>query len=171
MRRRLSATRLVMIRGESWDNQRVTIAMVQTVARDMERWQEFAPFFGCLIGDEIHHVAAPTWEQIVNTSPSKYRFGFTATVSRADGMHPLMTMLMGPVLQREKIELKYPTKVIPVKSGFYFPYRGAFDWGELQRRLVVDEERNKKIADAANRQVQKGHTVWSCRGGSSTWKF
>jgi superfamily II DNA or RNA helicase len=115
--------------------------------------------FGCLIGDEIHHVAAPTWEQIVNLSPSRYRLGFTATVSRADGMQPLMTMLMGPVLQKQKIELKMPTKVIPVKSGFYFGYRGAFDWGELQRRLIGDEKRNAKIAEVAARQMQKGHSV------------
>ena len=147
------------VRGEEWQVKQLTIAMVQTVARDMERWRDFASNFGCLIGDEVHHVAAPTWEQIVNSSPSKYRIGFTATDKRADGMHPLMTMLMGAVLQRQKIELKYPTKVIPIKSGFYFPYRGAFDWGELQRVLVDDKERNEKIADAANRQVQKQHSV------------
>lgn len=147
------------VRGDQWDESRLTIAMIQTVARDMERWQDFARYFGCLIGDEIHHVAAPSWEEIVNCSPSKYRIGFTATTSRADGMQPLMEMLMGPVLQRQAQELKMPTKVVPVKSGFYFPYRGAFDWMPLQEALVNDAERNQKIADIALRQMDKGHSV------------
>jgi superfamily II DNA or RNA helicase len=146
------------IRGSNWTLGKLTVAMVQTVRQDFDRFKSVARRFGCVIADEAHHVPAATWEVILNNCPGKYRIGFTATDKRSDGMQPLMLHLLGPVIHRTKLEIKVPTRVIPLKSKFKFAYRGRFDWMPLQAALCVDEDRNELIAQTAARQLRKGRS-------------
>lgn len=148
------------IQGSVWQEGDVTIAMVQTIRQDNTRFRRFwADKFGCVIVDEAHHAPAETWELILNSLPARYRFGFTATETRADGMHPLIKHLIGPVIYKQKFEPKVPVKVIPLKSGFYYGYRGHFDWPRLQNELIHDKARNELIVETAMRQLNKGHSV------------
>lgn len=148
------------IQGEAYDIGHITIAMVQSLRQDIEKFRrKYADKFGCVIVDEGHHVPAQTWEMIMNSLPAKYRFGFTATDTRADGMHPLIRHLIGPVIFKQKFKPKVPVKVIPLKSEFKFGYRGAFDWPMLLRAVATNKERNEMITATAARQMAKGHSV------------
>jgi superfamily II DNA or RNA helicase len=96
---------------------------------------------------------------VLNACPARYRFGFTASPTRADGMHPTMRFIIGPVIARQKFSSPIKLTVVPVKTKFRARYRGHFDWGRLLNLLVRDEARNKQIAKVVDKEVAKGNSV------------
>lgn len=150
-----------VIRGQECRIGQITIATVQTLFqkyvpnKPKDWWKQF----GCVIADEAHHVSAPTWETVINHCPARYRFGFTASPTRADGMHPTMQFIIGPIIHRQKFTSTVKLEVEPVKTGFRAFYRGPFDWMPMLNKLVQDEDRNRKVAEIVNEEVGKGNSV------------
>jgi superfamily II DNA or RNA helicase len=151
-----------IIQGKKCEIGHMTIATVQTIKRYTEpsaKKKKFWQQFGAVIVDEGHHGAAKTWEAILNSCPAYYRFGFTASPTRADGMHPALKFLIGPVIHRQKFSSPVPLTVVPVKTKFYYPYRGQWDWTNMVTALTLDDERNDRIAKIADREAQRGKSV------------
>jgi superfamily II DNA or RNA helicase len=150
-----------VVRGKEFHIGHITIATVQTLQKfvgygtDKSFWKQF----GVVIADEGHHVSAPSWEAVLNQCPARYRFGFTASPTRADGMHPTMQFIIGPIIHRMKFTSTVKVQVEPVKTGFRSMYRGPFDWMPLLNRLVEDEGRNRRIAEIVDREIQDGNSV------------
>ncbi len=65
---------------------------------------EYGDQFGLLIVDEVHHLPAPTYQQIPEMSIAPYRLGLTATYERADGEHEVLEKLLGPVVYEESVD-------------------------------------------------------------------
>jgi superfamily II DNA or RNA helicase len=149
-----------VIRAEEISVGDITIATIQTFGKvlheNLRRWQSR---FGVVILDEAHHAPASTFEQVMNMMKSRYRFGLTATLTRADGKQAYMRTVIGPVIHKLKFESPIPVSVRPLKTGFYYPYRGSWDWTRLVDALVTDEVRNKAIAEAADEEVRAGNSV------------
>lgn len=136
-----------VIRGKELRVGDVTISTVQTFRRRLRIQEGIAYSFGCVVLDEAHHAPASTFDEILNQMPALYRFGVTATDKRADGRHPYMRTVLGPVIYRDKFKSKVPVMVVPVKShNFYYGYRGSWDWRNLLNALKSDENRNSVIA-------------------------
>src|SRR5215467_9869804 len=138
----------------------VTIATVQTLNRryltkPRTWWQQW----GCVIADEAHHVSAPSWEAVLNRCYARYRFGFTASETRADGMHPTMKFIIGPVIHKTKFTSTVKLTVEPLQTGFKYFYRGRWDWMPLLEALTEDKGRNEKIAEVVDAEVQRGNSV------------
>jgi superfamily II DNA or RNA helicase len=155
----MPGTEIGVIRGKERRVGDVTISTVQTFSRLLKRGTGIENRFGAVILDEAHHAPAVTFDVILNSVPAKYRFGFTATDKRADGKHPYMTTVLGPVIYRSRFQSKVPVKVVPVKSGFRYRYRGSWDWRNLLNALKADEGRNRKIAHLADKCVSKGEST------------
>jgi superfamily II DNA or RNA helicase len=137
----------------------LTIATVQTLKRHTNRGRKFWGQFGCVIVDETHHAAAETWEWVLNVCPAYYRFGLTATEKRSDARHPLVNMIVGPVIHRAKFKSKVPITMRPVETKFQGVYNGPFDWQNLMSQIAVDKRRNSQIAKIAVSEMQEGNTV------------
>jgi superfamily II DNA or RNA helicase len=149
-----------IVRGKEARIGHITIATVQTLFRKFQyKPKDWWRQFGCIIADEAHHVSAPTWETILNICPAKYRFGFTASETRADGMHPTMRFIIGPVIHKQKFTSSVDLQVVPVKTGFRVLYRGAHDWMPLLTKLTEDDARNRRIAEIVNREAGEGNTI------------
>jgi len=148
-----------MIRGAHCKIGHITVAMVQSLVNYVEKDKKWWRQFGCIIADEAHHASAPTWEVVLNTCPARYRFGFTASPTRADGKHPTMKFIIGPVIHRQKFSSPIDLVVEPVRTNFSFRYRGAFDWGKLLTTLVENDERNTMIAEIAVREIKEGNSI------------
>ena len=65
---------------------------------------EYGDQFGLLVVDEIHHLPAPTYQQIPEMTIAPYRLGLTATYERADGQHEVLEDLIGPVVYEENVD-------------------------------------------------------------------
>jgi len=65
---------------------------------------EYGDQFGLLVVDELHHLPAPTYQQIPEMTIAPYRLGLTATYERADGQHEVLEDLIGPVVYEENVD-------------------------------------------------------------------
>ncbi|EMA46494.1 DEAD/DEAH box helicase [Halobiforma nitratireducens] len=65
---------------------------------------EYGDQFGLLVIDEVHHLPAPTYQQIPEMTIAPYRLGLTATYERADGEHEVLEELIGPVVYEENVD-------------------------------------------------------------------
>lgn len=149
-----------VIRGNVCKIGHITIATVQTLYRRyLGAGRKWWAQWGCLIADEGHHVAAATWEAVINSCPAFYRFAFTASPTRADGMHPSMRFIIGPVIHKMKFTSSVDLEVRTVRTKFRTRYRGSFDWGKLLRVLTTDPKRNRQIARIADREIARGNSV------------
>jgi len=148
-----------VIRGGTCTVGHITIATVQTLYRSyLDAGKKWWSQWGCVIADEGHHVAAPSWEAVLNSLPAYYRFAFTASATRADGMHPSMRFIIGPVIHKQKFSSPVKLTVRTRKTRFHMIYRGAHDWGKLLNALVRDKKRNQLIARIADREAEQGNT-------------
>ncbi|WP_338738373.1 DEAD/DEAH box helicase family protein [Haloplanus salilacus] len=65
---------------------------------------DYGDRFGLLVVDEVHHLPAPTYQQIPEMTIAPYRLGLTATYERADGKHEELEELLGTVVYREGVD-------------------------------------------------------------------
>lgn len=65
---------------------------------------EYGDQFGLLVVDEVHHLPAPTYQQIPEMTIAPSRLGLTATYERADGQHEVLEDLLGPVVYQENVD-------------------------------------------------------------------
>lgn len=148
-----------VIRAEEFRIGDITITTVQTFHKVLLKNKDLRSEFGAVILDEAHHASAKTFEQVLNHMKAKYRFGFTATDKRADGAHPYMKFVIGPVIVRHAFKSKVPLRVVPVKSNFKYHYRGTWDWGNLLNALIRDEDRNFRIAEIVAAEMRAGNPI------------
>ncbi len=130
----------------------LTVATVQS-ARDPARLAALRDRFGLVLLDECHHTPAQTFADLVSSFPARFRFGVTATPTRADGLETLTGHYLGPVVHTvatsalvDAGHLVRP-KYVTVATDFTFPYGGPSDWHPLLEALVASPERNRLIAD------------------------
>jgi superfamily II DNA or RNA helicase len=75
-------------------------AHAKTMPEEVRRW------FGTIVWDEAHHVAAPTFSRSADLFYG-YRLGLTATPDREDGRHVIYNFHIGPTLYKNlKQDLK-----------------------------------------------------------------
>lgn len=135
--------------GTVLDLQPVSVAMVQTLAR--RDLGEIASYFGAVLIDEVHHSPARTWAGVLNRLPARYKYGFTATAWRKDGLEPLMFRTIGdvaasisPAVARMAGRILAP-HVLPVPTTFQYELTDPTRWSEMIGALVEDEHRNALI--------------------------
>jgi superfamily II DNA or RNA helicase len=156
----ISESNIGLIQGKTRRIRRVTLAMVQTFYQDvLYDPEKYRDRFGAVVVDEAHHAPAATWEIILNNLSARYRVGLTASPTRADGHHPYIRLLIGPIIHKQKFESPVPVTVKVVQTDFRYHYRGSWDWGNLVRALVTDDERHGEIARIADRESEQGNST------------
>jgi superfamily II DNA or RNA helicase len=85
-------------------NHDVTDITVTTYDSAYRYINEYGDQFGLLVVDEVHHLPAPTYQQIPEMMIAPYRLGLTATYERADGAHEELVDLLGTVVYREEVD-------------------------------------------------------------------
>jgi superfamily II DNA or RNA helicase len=116
--------------------------------------------YGHIIVDECHHISAFTFERVMKETQAKYVLGLTATPTRKDGLHPIMTMQCGPI--RYKVKAKSQAKVhhfdhilIPRHTVFQSKMETI---QELFSQLQEDEKRNEMIFNDILRSLDEGRS-------------
>jgi superfamily II DNA or RNA helicase len=85
--------------------------------------------------------------------PVRKRFGFTATPTRADGLAPFVSHLLGPVLHevaRSALEgagRSLLPQYVQVPTDYAFDYFGEQDWQPLLADIGEDAKRNGLIVE------------------------
>jgi len=158
-----------IIRGDRWDweGKKIVVGMLQTFhSRRDEIPEELLQYFGLVVSDEVHRVAAETWQSVVTMFPAKRRWGLTATVKRTDNLQSVFLSHIGPVVYKIEGVMMTP-KVAKVGVNYEFDvnlYRNR--WGNKDiniSRLVTAitkiPERNKLVLNLIAKAVENGRKI------------
>lgn len=155
-----------VIRGPSDDRYaQLVIATIQTLSqRDYPI--EFWRMFGCTIEDEVHHGAAATHEKVISQTTSRYRFGFSASKTRADNMQQLIRYSFGRMIHDQKFVAPIPVTVEKIKTEFHpgvsvsgNMYRRRAQWQKMITNLIADAKRNRQIAKWTASKLDEDRSV------------
>lgn len=135
---------------------RLTLALQQTLYSPTFPLEEVASRFGLVIVDEVHTVAAKTFQAVIGNFPARYRIGFSADETRKDKKECLVYDQFGRVIyeiERDKLEDEgaiTPVEVVLIPTDFRadwyrFAPSGERDFNRLLNEITQDEERNKII--------------------------
>jgi len=142
---------------------RVDVALIQSLVRKGVVNDRVADY-GHLVVDECHHLPAASFEQIARRTKAKYLLGLSATVTRKDGHHPIVTMQCGPI--RYRVDAKEQARLRPFSHTVVVrptSFR-ADEVNESDQRMhfkglcdamIADPHRNRMICDDVVRAMEK----------------
>ncbi len=123
--------------------------------------------YGHVVVDECHHVSAQTFEAVVRQAKARFVVGLSATVTRKDGRHPIVTMQCGPVRHRVDARAQAVSRpsahiVLVQPTGFRSRRTPETDrrmeFQALYQELVADGTRDRRIADDVIDAVHSGRS-------------
>lgn len=128
----------------------ITVALLQTV-RSLEGKQldQALSYFGQIITDETHIIAADTYYRAISNFPAKYKWGYSATPRREDGLTKVIHWANGPLIHkvpRQNVKLIKPTYE-KIYTDYYFPLFDTTEYQTMLTHMAEDEKRNKQILD------------------------
>lgn len=147
-----------------WDVKPITVALHQTMAKlSKKHFSILNEKFGQVIADEVHIVGAHTYFHTMTNLSAKYKFGFTATPHRDDGLTDVIHFATGPKIFTVPIsELKdvlIKPKIVTVNTNYTFPIFSSNEYQSLISDLSENDERNNLIVDTANSDSYKDKTM------------
>jgi len=153
-----------LIGGGKWSVGKVfTIAMVQTLIRNIDKLIELKDYFGLVILDEAHHCPASTFFSVISQLNPYFMYGLTATDYRRDGLETLMFQSIGPKrAEITKNEVVKHKGIIAPKilycSVNYGPVVNISNTATILKEFVVfNGERNTRIKNDVVREARAGN--------------
>jgi len=124
----------------------ITVGMFQTVYNMLSKNKndDILRRFGCIIIDETQHLAARTFEFVVNKFPAKYRYGLSATPYRKDKLDFIFKDILGDIIAKIESDVKAVVRIVEDDS-FKFFYVDKTDWARMISALVCNKYRNMRI--------------------------
>jgi superfamily II DNA or RNA helicase len=139
-----------------WEVKPITVALHQTMAKlKPKKFSMINKKFGQIIADEVHIVGAETYYQTMTHLSAKYKFGFSATPKRDDGLTEVIHFATGPKIHTvdtsllEDVLIK-PT-IVRINTNYNFPIFTSDEYQALITDLSVDKDRNQLIVDTVNK--------------------
>lgn len=151
----LSKEDVGFIGSGKFDMKPISVGILQTLSaiktNDSEKLQKINEYFGQVIVDETHIIPATTYYEVISSLECKYKFGFSATPFREDGLTDVIHFGVGPIIHKVPDSAVNEFLIIPtyevVKTNFHFLYLDGNDYQNMISFLSDDEDRNKLILD------------------------
>jgi len=128
----------------------ITVGLHQSMHRQPDNlFKELSEYFGMIIADEVHIVAANTYYKTMTNLCSKYKFGFSATPKRNDGLTEVIHWATGPkihIVPKEKLDnVLIKPSYKKIRTNYYFPLMSSREHSMLMNDLAQDTARNNLI--------------------------
>lgn len=149
--------------GKTTRTGRIDVAVIQSL-HEKEGVKDFVAEYGQVVVDECHHLSAVTFERVMRSIKAKYVVGLTATPTRKDGHHPIISMQCGPIrfrMQTRAMTDSTPFDHIVVRRPTEFRMNdetSEFTIQDVYAALVGDDARNDMIVADVIRAVQSGRS-------------
>jgi superfamily II DNA or RNA helicase len=141
----------------------IDVAMLQSLFRN-KQVSDLIAEYGQIIVDEVHHLPAFTFEQVLRQAKARFVLGLTATPYRRDGHQPIILMQCGPVRYEIKQNDLNPRaalqhSLICRDTNFNLP-QTEIEPGiqDIYSALIADETRNKLILDDILKSLEEGRS-------------
>ena len=145
----------------------ITVALHQTMSRlTEEHFELFNDLFSMIICDETHIIAADTFYDTISKLNAKYKYGFSATPERDDGLTKVINFANGPVIctvtldevEEHIIRPQFEFKI----TNYFFPLISTQDYQAMISDLSADKDRNAFIADELKKNFSENYCVLLC---------
>lgn len=133
----------------------IVVGNVQSVTK---KAKELSEEFGTLILDEMHHVSAITFSEIIDRSKARFKIGLSGTLERKDKKHIVFSDYFGFNILRPPRENYMPPTVVIVESTVTFP-KGRTWANNVTALELGNTEYQQLVANLANAAAMKGHKV------------
>lgn len=113
-----------------------------------------------------HIVAARTYYTTMSKLQAKYKFGFSATPKRDDGLTPVIHFVTGPkihtVPKSSLIEHLITPSIVFKETEYYYPLLSTQEYQEMISDLSSNHKRNKLIVDTLNNEYLYNNVILLC---------
>ena len=151
----------VIGQGKGKVGNKITVAMVQSLAKKLEKQPDLANSFGTIIIDECHHIPANSYSNTIAKLIPYYQYGLTATPFRKYNEGKLIFIHLGEIIAEVKpteIDTFKRARIVVRKTEFDFPFNPKTDQFEaLSKVLIHDTRRNKLIINDVIQEVKNGN--------------
>jgi superfamily II DNA or RNA helicase len=145
---------------------RLDVALIQSLCRK-DSVDDAVAGYGHVVVDECHHVPAVGFERVLRRVKARFVTGLSATLTRKDGHHPLVSMQCGPV--RHRVDARLQARERPFEhevwvrpTGFLAPGPPEDDRrAEFQRLcalLANNDTRDDRICSDVLESVRQGRS-------------
>jgi superfamily II DNA or RNA helicase len=140
--------------GKFNPSQEIDVALLQSMTDDGDV-RSLIKSYGMVIVDECHHISAFSFEKVIKAANAKFLYGITATPTRKDGHHPIISMRLGPI--RHSVGLKQYAQTAPFQhivspkiTMFTLPPKEeGYRIQDIYEKISLDESRNSQIIQDA----------------------
>ncbi len=136
-------------------NQKVVIAMVQSIAKDGRYPEHTFKDFGLAMWDECHRVGADFFSQSCFRIPALLRLGISATPDRKDGREEVIAAHIGQTMVVTKAAPMTP-RIIAQESPWSIPLKRKLD---KEGRVVMNEDGTVAMVQLPHSPAKCGHIV------------
>jgi len=141
---------------------KITVGMIQTLARNIDLLTDISQEFGLVIIDEAQHVPSSTFLKVVNRLPAYYLFALTATPYRRDKLESVMFTTIGrPNAIIERKEVKREKGIITplvITRRIRGPIYGGNDFHYIIKELLIPNElRSDAVATDIINEAKQGN--------------
>ena len=151
----------VIGQGKGKVGNKITVAMIQSLSKKLEKQPELANSFGTVLIDECHHIPAATYNNTIAKLLPYYQYGLTATPFRKYNDGKIIFIHLGEIIAEIKpneIETYKRARIVVRKTDFNFPFNSKTDQFEtLSKVLIHDTGRNQLIINDVIQEVKNGN--------------
>lgn len=148
----------------------ITVCLLQTLCKADEDTLKFINWEYCqVLSDEVHIVAANTYYTAMNSLKAKYKYGFSATPKREDGLTVVLNFAAGPKIHEIDIKAIAEKLSIPsfkaIDTDYYFPLFNTNEYQNMITDMATDFDRNNIILNLV-KEYQGKQIVILCNRAS-----
>lgn len=115
--------------------------------------------YGLVIVDEVHHLPAKTFKEIIDRLHARYKIGLSATISRRDGKQLLIWDYISKNIYNPPQENVMEPHIIVVETEVRLPGTAFDSYASRVNRLYQDNNYIRLVCGLAAIQADKGHKV------------
>ncbi|WZN43812.1 DEAD/DEAH box helicase family protein [Chitinophaga pollutisoli] len=150
-------------KGKSKIGKHITVATIQSLAKEIEKDAALKDTFGTILIDECHHIPAESYRRTIHQFNSHYLYGLTATPFRKYNDGKLIFIHLGEIIAEITAQQTGRHKLASIvvrNTGLDIPFNTKTDRFEtLSKILVHDSSRNKLILNDITNELNSGKKV------------
>lgn len=138
---------------------KLTIALVQTLSSCSDyEINEINNYFGCVVVDEAHHMAADSFYNCIMKLKAHYRYWATATPNREDGLTPMVLMGGGNI--RSEVNRSCIPTITPTLKVIKTNFKSESDnYTEILNQLMINDKRNELIVKTIKEECEGNYSI------------
>lgn len=150
-------------KGKSKVGKHITVATIQSLAKEIEKNEALKNSFGTILIDECHHIPAESYRKTIHQFNSHYLYGLTATPFRKYNDGKLIFIHLGEIIAEitaQQTGRHKQASVVVRNTALDVPFNSKTDRFEtLSKILIHDSSRSKLVVNDITNELNSGRKI------------